>query len=109
VFRKHPRLFETGGTVILEAMAMQLPVIVFAEDCGHAEIIEHGANGFLVASEAEAFACIERLHADPALRVRLGQAARATIVELMRQQESAIVDYYLEGNSGLGTSRCAVA
>jgi len=100
VFRKHPRLFETGGTVILEAMAMQLPVIVFAEDCGYAEIIEHGKNGFLVSNETEALACIDRLQADPELRTRLGQAARATIVELMRQQECVIDDCYPGANAG---------
>ena len=95
VYRKHPRVFETGGTVILEAMAMELPVIVFAEDCGNAEIIEHGKNGFLVASEAEALACVDKLQADPALRARLGGAARATVVALMRQQEDAVVDFYV--------------
>lgn len=95
VYRKHPHFFETGGTVILEAMAMQLPVIVFSGDCGYAEIIEDGENGFLVANEAEALACIERLHADPDLCARLGAAARATVVARMRAQESAMLDYYL--------------
>jgi len=95
VYRKHPHFFETGGTVILEAMAMQLPVVVFAEDCGYAEVIRHGENGFIVADEAQALACIERLHADPDLRARLGAAARTTVVELMRAQESSMIDYYL--------------
>jgi len=95
VYRKHPHFFETGGTVILEAMAMQLPVIVFSGDCGYAEIIDDGENGFLVADEAEALACIERLQADPDLRARLGTAARATVVARMRVQESAMLGYYL--------------
>jgi hypothetical protein len=96
VYRKHPRLFETGGTAILEAMAMQLPVIVFAEDCGSAELIEHGRNGFLVATEAEALVCIDKLQTDTELRARMGHAARATVVELMRQQDPAVLAYYLE-------------
>jgi glycosyltransferase involved in cell wall biosynthesis len=95
VFRKHPHFFETGGTVILEAMAMQLPVIVFAEDCGYAEVITDGENGFIVGNEAEALACVERLQADADLRVRLGAAARATVIALMRAQESNLADAYL--------------
>ncbi len=97
VYRKHPRLFETGGTAIFEAMAMDLPVIVFPEQCGGAELIEHGRNGFIVHSEAQALDLIERLTGDPALREKVGHAARATIVELMRAQESSIVAYYLGG------------
>jgi glycosyltransferase involved in cell wall biosynthesis len=95
VFRKHPHIFETGGTVILEAMAMQLPVIVFSGDCGYAEIIKDGENGFIVANEAEALVCVERLQADLDLRTRLGAAARATVVALMYAQESAMLGYYL--------------
>jgi glycosyltransferase involved in cell wall biosynthesis len=98
VYRKHPRIFETCGTVILEAMAMELPVIAFADDCGGVELIEHRENGFLVRSEVEALACVDALHADPALRQRMGRAARATIVALMRQQESIVVDYYVGAN-----------
>jgi hypothetical protein len=94
VYRKHPHLFETGGTVILEAMAMQLPVIAFAGDCGYAEVIVHGENGFIVASEAEALTCVEHLLADPALRVRIGAAARETVVALMREQAAATLEYY---------------
>jgi len=97
VYRKHPRFFETCGTAILEAMSMELPVIIFAEDCGGAELIEHGENGFLVDSEADALACIDRLQADPELRVRLGHAARATIVELAQRQAADLPDYYVGG------------
>lgn len=99
LYRKHPRFFETCGTVILEAMAMQLPLVVFAEDCGAAELIRHGENGFLVDSEAQALACIDALHAEPALRARLGAGARATIVELMRREAAELPQYYLGGHS----------
>ncbi|MFC5490803.1 glycosyltransferase [Dokdonella soli] len=97
LYRKHPELFETCGTVITEAMAMELPVIVFAEQCGASELIEHGDNGFLVHSETEAMHLIDRLAEEPALRERVGRSARATIVELMRRQESAVIEYYLDG------------
>ncbi len=94
VHRIHPHFLETGGTVILEAMAMELPVIVFSERCGSTELIEHGENGFLVATETEALAVIDRLSADVVLRERVGRAARATIVDLMRRNEAAITDNY---------------
>jgi hypothetical protein len=85
IYRKHPEFFETGGTAILEAMAMELPVIAFPEQCGVAELIEHGRNGYLVNSETEAIQFVDRLSADVALRERIGSAARATVVELMRR------------------------
>jgi len=96
LYRKHPQFVETGGTVVMEAMAAALPVVVFPQDCGYAELIEDGRNGFLVTSEAQAIARIEQLHADPALRLRLGEAARATIIDVMREQEHALLEFYLE-------------
>ena len=94
VFRKHPQLVESGGAVILEAMAMELPVVVFPERCGCAELIRHGENGFLVASEAEAYDVIERLHAEPELRSRIGVAARQTLVDLQSRQEPEVLARY---------------
>lgn len=99
VYRKHPGCIETGGTVILEAMASGLPVVVFAQDCGYAELIVDGENGFLVDDEAAAMVRIHRMRDDPVLRSRIGAAARATIVDLMRRQEADIVRFYLERNS----------
>ena len=95
VYRKHPELFETGGTTILEAMAMELPVIVFPEQCGVAELIEHGENGFIVTDEAQAIELVGGLAVDPALRERVGRAARTTIVDLMHRQAATTLAYYL--------------
>lgn len=100
LYRKHPQWMETGGTVIMEAMSSALPVVVFGEGCGYAELIEDGRNGFLVASEAEACARIDELHADPALRTRLGEAARATMLDLMQRQQRALLDFYLGDRAG---------
>ena len=94
LYRKHPQFFESCGSVILEAMAMQLPVIVFPEQCGAAELIRHGENGFLVHDEASALELIEQLAADPALRARIGAAARDTIDDLMRRQHAAVLRRY---------------
>jgi len=94
VFRKHPQWLETGGAVILEAMAMELPVIIFPEQCGCAELIVHGENGFLVASEAEAFGILARLSAEPDLRRRIGSAARQSLIDLQRSQEPELLARY---------------
>ena len=95
LYRKHPQFFESGGTAILEAMAMELPVVVFREECGIAELIDHGQNGFLVDTEAEALELIDRLASDRVLRDRIGRAARTTIVELMQRQNISVVEFYL--------------
>ena len=99
VYRKHPQSIETGGTVILEAMAMALPVVVFAEGCGNAELVVDGVNGFLVHDEAQADARVDRLRDSSALRARIGQAARATIVDLMRRQEADCVRFYRKSDA----------
>jgi len=95
LYRKHPAFFETCGSVIMEAMAMQLPVVVFPGDVGAAELIRDGENGFLVDSESAALARIEQLAADPALRARLGRAARATIDDCLRRQHVQLLATYL--------------
>jgi len=95
VYRKHPRFFETGGTAVLEAMAMELPVVVFSEQCGIAEIIRDGENGFLVDSEAHALEIIDRLALDRDLRAAIGRAARETVVALMHEQRPRLLDFYL--------------
>lgn len=99
IYRIHPHLYETGGTAILEAMAMGLPVVLFGERVGVAELIEHGRNGFIVETEEEALACIGQLADDPDLRRATGEAARATLVELMKAQTGAILEFYLQGET----------
>ena len=66
--------------VIAEAGAAALPVIA-TPDNGALEQIENGASGLFVPHEdpAASAEAILRLLADPALRVRLGQALRAKV------------------------------
>lgn len=94
IYRIHPHSYETGGTVILEAMAMGLPVVLFGERVGIAELIEHGRNGFIVETEEEALACIGQLADDPDLRRAIGEAARTTLVKVMEAQTGAMLDFY---------------
>jgi tetratricopeptide (TPR) repeat protein len=95
IYRKHPHFLETGGTSILEAMAMALPVIVFRDGVGVAELIDDGRDGFLVDTEEEAYVCVDRLAEDGELRMRVGSAARDKVVDVMRDQERRILAYYL--------------
>jgi glycosyltransferase involved in cell wall biosynthesis len=98
IYRIHPHLHESGGTAILEAMAMGLPVVLFGERVGVAELIEDGRNGFIVETEEEALACIGQLANDPGLRRAMGEAARSTLVRVMEAQMSATLDFYLQGD-----------
>jgi len=105
LYRKHPRFFETGGTAILEAMAMELPVVLFGEQCGIAELIRDGENGILVDSESAAIEAIDRLARDRDLRLRLGKAARATVVGLLREQQQRALAFYLDRRRPAGAER----
>jgi glycosyltransferase involved in cell wall biosynthesis len=95
IYRKHPQFFETCGACILEAMSTGVPVILFREGVGAAELVEHGRDGFLVETEAEALTCIDRLAADPDLRLAIGAAARRKVATVMQDQQTRIPSYYL--------------
>ena len=75
-----PSEMDTFGYAALEAMSMGVPVVGLRL---HAlpELVEDGVTGLLVAADDDAgFAlALERLVSDPALRVRMGQAARARV------------------------------
>lgn len=94
--RNAPTLYETGGTAILEAMAMALPVIVFDENCGAVEWIEPGHTGFVVRTEEEALDTVGRLAADPELRESVGEAARRHVLALAASHRASVRRFYLE-------------
>jgi glycosyltransferase involved in cell wall biosynthesis len=72
-----PSLVEPFGMATLEAMACGLPVVASATG-GLADLVEDGANGFLVPpGDPEALAsALLRLCVDPDLRARMGRASR---------------------------------
>jgi glycosyltransferase involved in cell wall biosynthesis len=74
-----PSRSEGLSQALLEAMALGLPVVA-SRAGGNVELIRHGEDGLLVPPrEPPAFgAALMRLLADPALRGRLGTAARRT-------------------------------
>ena len=89
-----PTLYDPFPNVVLEAMAMGLPVIV-SDRCGAAELVKHGENGWIVPAQdadvlGEAF---ERLE-DRARLERMGVAARTAVepytIEAMAAQLLAL-------------------
>jgi glycosyltransferase involved in cell wall biosynthesis len=76
-----PSSYETFSLVTFEAAAYGLPILATAVS-GVRELIEDGQTGFLITPDPGAIAeRLVELGADPALRTRLGQAARQSARE----------------------------
>jgi glycosyltransferase involved in cell wall biosynthesis len=80
-YRTSDRWLEAFGRVVFEAMACGLPVVC-GQRGGYADYIAHGVNGFLFDTTEQAIGLIRQLRSDPALRARVGDAARQTVEEL---------------------------
>lgn len=85
-----PSFAEGVPGVLMEAMAMELPV-VSTRITGIPELVEDGRSGFLVApGRADELAdVLERLLLDPELRARMGAAGREKVVHEFNTQTSA--------------------
>ncbi|MEO7413149.1 MAG: glycosyltransferase family 4 protein [Opitutaceae bacterium] len=72
-----PSLFEGFGLVLLEAMAMGLPIITTAHTAGP-DLIRDGVEGFIVPirSALSIAERLEKLRLEPALRAAMGESAR---------------------------------
>jgi glycosyltransferase involved in cell wall biosynthesis len=78
-----PSLYEPRGSVINEAMASGLPVIV-SDRCGAiGDIVRHGDNGFVFpAGDAATLAAdLDTVAADPELRARMAARSREIIAD----------------------------
>ena len=76
-----PSSMDTFGYVALEAMAVGVPVVGFALNA-LPELVDDGVTGLLTEPDGEALvAAMLRLIDDPALRVGMGHAARARVLE----------------------------
>ena len=73
---------EPWGRVVVEAMAMGLPVVVHARG-GYAEIVQDGVDGFVFQTDAEAIDKLARLQDDPELRRRIGGSGRRKVEALL--------------------------
>lgn len=85
-----PSVEEGFGLVVLEAMAMQLPVIV-SEAVGAIDFIQDGKQGFVVPTRDPAAIAqkLSILKNDPALRQLMGERAHQTAQDLADWQASA--------------------
>ena len=94
-YRTSENYLEPSGRVITEAMACGLAVVCHKRG-GYAEWIEDGRNGFLFDTQQEALEIVLTLKEDPALRERVGKAARRSAEELFSDMvRSEIVEFYL--------------
>lgn len=76
-----PTSYETFSLVTFEAAASGLAVLATPVS-GVRELIQDGRNGFLITQEPREIAArLEQLAADPALRIRLGLAARESVLK----------------------------
>jgi len=90
-------LTETQGLVIAEAKAAGLPVVAVAA-YGVKEMVEHGADGFLVPPEEEEFtAALKEIILDGNLRRRMGMRAAENARKLSSSAMARrLVDLYRE-------------
>lgn len=76
-----PSVVEGVPVVLMEAMAMELPVVT-TRMAGIPELVEDGESGLLTVPgpEGELVAALETLARDPELRARMGRAGRAKVI-----------------------------
>jgi glycosyltransferase involved in cell wall biosynthesis len=94
-----PSEYEGLGCVYLEAMASAKPAIGF-QGQGIDEIIEHGTNGWLVppGAEAQLSDALRMLLQNHDFRLRLGNAARSTVMQrhTLQHQAEQLAQLYRE-------------
>jgi glycosyltransferase involved in cell wall biosynthesis len=84
---------ESFGNSIVEAMAVGLPAVVFADGGGLVEHVDDGKTGFIVNSVGELSDRLRCLMKEPSLRAELGQNAAAhvrnkyTLENMVRQYD----------------------
>jgi glycosyltransferase involved in cell wall biosynthesis len=70
---------ESFGNALVEAMAVGIPCVIFADGGGLAEHIEDEVTGLVAVTERDYSEQMNRLVGDAELRQRLGTAAKSTI------------------------------
>jgi len=85
-----PSFAEGVPVVLMEAMAMRLPVVT-SRIMGISELVEDGEDGLLVRPGRvdELLAALHRLAVDPGLRERLGRRGREKVIAEFDVRESA--------------------
>lgn len=70
---------ESFGNAAVEAMALGVPTIVFADGGGMVEHLQDGETGFIVSDQVELEEALRRLRREPDLRRRIGARAREDV------------------------------
>lgn len=83
----NPDNYATTENVLLEAMALGLPIIVYNNPIERT-IIEDGVNGYIVQDEEELIKRIKELSADEIKRAAIGCSAREHAIEKYSLQEN---------------------
>lgn len=99
-----PSLSETFSNAALEAMAMQVPVIL-TRTGGAAEMIEHGEQGYIVEVDElprRLPELLHRLRMDSALRARMGAAASLRVRQSFSLEGMLAAYQSMFGHSGAG-------
>ena len=101
-----PSHAESFGVVLIEGMAMELPVV--STDCdGVVDIVVEGETGLYVPPRApeKLASALLRLIDDPALRKRFGLAGRKRVLELFdrRRQIDRLEEIYAQVLAGPST------
>ncbi|MFA7291028.1 MAG: glycosyltransferase [Rhodocyclaceae bacterium] len=76
-YRTHPSWAEPSGRVVMEALACGLPIIAH-ESGGYTDWMEQGKNGYVFASQEEAYELVLRLEKSPQECAAMALAARST-------------------------------
>jgi len=95
-----PSVYESFGLVVLEGMAMGLPVFTSRAVAAGEELIRDGENGFVVEQPAEVEETarqITALMASPDLRRRVAERARATAEEYSWDRHAARTEELYRG------------
>ena len=85
---------ESFGNAAVEAMALGVPTIVYADGGGTTEHIDDGTTGFIVAGDEELRQTLIRLLDDPQLRRSIGAAGSVAVRE--RYTPEAALRRYLQ-------------
>lgn len=89
-YRTASQMQEASGWAVIEALACGLPVVAHV-DGGHADWITNGENGYLFATQEEAYERVTELAGSPERCTALRQSARQTAERLCG--EEAVGEY----------------
>ncbi|MFX0135991.1 MAG: glycosyltransferase [Candidatus Hodarchaeota archaeon] len=76
-----PSTSQSFSNNLVEAMSLEIPVIVFSDSGGALEHIQDGKIGFVVKNENELVQCIQKLAMDKQLRMKIGKAGSIFVRE----------------------------